>query len=127
MKKILTITFLLLYAVMNVGVSVIIHTCGGASEALLVTSNANDPCACGDEMSADDMCCTTEIKTIKLDDSQKTAAEVTIEKLAVIDLLFNKTESLNLFPDSGFTFYTLIPFSPPPINDYQVINSVFLI
>lgn len=127
MKKAFTITFLLLYAVMNIGVSVLIHTCGGESEALLVTSKVKDPCACGDEMSVDDMCCTTEIKTVKLDDSQKTAVEFTTEKLIAVDVVCNETESCNLFQDSGFRIQALIPISPPPNKDYQVTNSVFLI
>lgn len=104
-----------------------VHTCGGESEALLVTSEAHDPCVCGDEMPMEDMCCTTELKTVKLDDSQKTVAEPAVEKLTALYFLSVETASINLLQVSGFRFQTLIAFSPPPNKNYQASNSVFLI
>lgn len=127
MKKGFTILFLLLYLVLNVGLNIMIHTCGGESEALLATTSTEDPCVCSDDMPMAEMCCTTELKTVKLDDSQKNAAEPTVEKLAALDMLFVETESAHLFHDSGLRIHALIPFSPPPDKDYQVSNSVFLI
>lgn len=127
MKKAFTILFLLLYIILNVGLNIMIHTCGGESEALLATMSAEDPCVCDDGIPMEDMCCTTELKTVKLDDSQKTAAELTVEKLAALDLLFIEAEPALLFHDSGSRIHALIPFSPPPEKDYQVANSVFLI
>ena len=127
MKKAFTIFFLLLYIVLNIGLNIMIHTCGGESEALLATTSAEDPCVCGDNMQMDEMCCTTELKTVKLDDSQKTVAEPTVKKLTALNLLFVETASVTLFHDSGLRIHALIPFSPPPEKDYQVSNSVFLI
>lgn len=127
MKKVFTILLLLLYLALNVGVNILVHTCSGESEALLVTSEAKDPCVCGDEMPMEDMCCTTELKTVKLDDSQKTVAEPTVEKLTVLTLLFVETASVTLFQEPGFRIQALLSFSPPPDKDYQSSHSVFLI
>ncbi len=127
MKKAFTILFLILYLVLDVGLNIMIHTCGGDSEVLLATTTMEDPCVCDDGMPTDDMCCTTELKTVKLDDSQKTVAEPTVEKLTALNLLFVETASVALFHDSSFRIHAVIPFSPPPEKDYQVSNSVFLI
>ncbi|MEW5799300.1 MAG: hypothetical protein AB1728_09860 [Bacteroidota bacterium] len=127
MKKAFTILFLILYFVLNVGLNIMIHTCGGESVVLLAATSADDPCVCDDGVPMDDMCCTTELKTVKLDDSQKTTAEPTAEKLAALDLLFIETEPALLFHDSGSRIHALIPFSPPPNRDFQISNSVFLI
>lgn len=126
MKKTFTIVLLLLYLTLNVGLTILVHTCAGESEALLVTSEVKDPCACSDEMSMDDMCCATELKTVKLDDSQQITSSAPVEKLVVVDLLVDAQTSATITTVTGFAFRT-IPFSPPPNKDYQIFNSVFLI
>ncbi|MDD8017302.1 MAG: hypothetical protein PHP42_02895 [Bacteroidota bacterium] len=123
MKKPFIILFLLLYLALNVGVNIAIHTCGGASEALLVTSEAKDPC--GDGMPMQDMCCTTELKTVKLDDSQKVSLSAVEEKLlATIEVPVVNVSPLNNQPSS---FVILTDISPPPHKDFQISNSIFLI
>lgn len=127
MKKAFTILFMALYLVLNVGLNVMVHTCGGESEALLATTAIEDPCGCADDMSSADMCCSTEIKTIKLDDSQKIAAAQPVEQLIANDLFFVESPSVELFQDSSYCLIAFISFSPPPNKDYQVSNSSFLI
>ncbi|MEW6060458.1 MAG: hypothetical protein AB1600_00815 [Bacteroidota bacterium] len=126
MKKTFTIVFLLLYLMLNVGMTILVHTCAGESNALLVTSEVKDPCRCGDETRMEEKCCTTELKTVKLDDSQQISTPASIEKLVVVDLLAHESASVSATTTTGITFQT-IPFSPPPNKDYQIFNSVFLI
>ncbi len=124
-KKVLTILFLSVYAVLSLGLNILVHTCGGESEALLVTTEASDPCACGDEAPMEDMCCTTELKTVQLDDSQKVVLTTIEDKLfSVVDVAI-----VDIFPNEVPHLFFVIPSdtSPPPNKDLNISNSVFLI
>ena len=127
MKKPITILMLFVYTVLTAGMTIIVHTCGGESETTIAVSEAKDPCACGDEMSVD-MCCATEIKTVKIDDEQKIIATATIiEKLVVLENLVPPQFSTEQFLDSGIAFQFAAYVSPPPKTDITLVNSVFLI
>ena len=125
MKKILTISFLLLYVTLSVGLNILVHTCGSESEALLVTSNANDPCVCANEVPMEDMCCKTELKTVKLDDSQKATFSSIQETLQCLQEILVSNNTLFEFEYSSFSIQ--IDTSPPPNRNFQISNSVFLI
>jgi hypothetical protein len=133
MKKTLSILMLLVYTILTIGMSVNIHTCGEESEALLVTTSAQDPCIAGSEMPMGDpsdmglagMCCSTEIKTVKLDDAQKGTISVQPNSLVIIEYLPSASHLLIDIQHSLFVIPT--DTSPPPNKDYQTSNSVFLI
>ncbi|MDP1675919.1 MAG: hypothetical protein Q8L88_03560 [Bacteroidota bacterium] len=127
MKKPIAILMLFVYTVLTAGMTVIVHTCGEESETTIAVSEAKDPCACGDEMSVD-MCCATEIKTVKIDDEQKVIATATIiEKLVILENLVPPQFSTEQFLDSGIEFQFAANVSPPPKTDITLVNSVFLI
>jgi hypothetical protein len=127
MKKIFSIILLSVYSFLTVGMTVMVHTCGGESEATIAVTEAKDPCACGNEMPVD-MCCTTEIKTVKIDDEQKVIAEITIiEQLVVLENLVPPQFSPEQIYDSGIEFQFAATVSPPPNTDITIINSLFLI
>ena len=125
--------FLLLYVALSVGMNIIVHTCGGVSEALLVTTEVKDPCVCGDEMPMADqpgiglagMCCKTELKTVILDDSQNISIPTIEEKLVAIHVvLFTSISPLDVQCSS---FVITDDTSPPPNKYLYISNSVFLI
>jgi hypothetical protein len=127
MKNIPTILFLILYTTFSVGLNIVVHTCGGESEATLATITYEDPCGCSDE-SAADKCCTTVITTIQLDDTQKSSIAPEAEHLVALDAV--STEASFVYPAfvSEFKIDFLSSFSPPPPNnDLCISNSVFRI
>lgn len=124
--KSFSLIFLLVYSLLSVGMTVMIHTCGGESEALLATTSAEDPCGCSDESPAD-RCCTTELTTLQLNDAQILPAATTLFSLTVCEIL-----PVNVVTE-GWTSdaQVMIPFftadSSPPDDDLCIVNSVFLI
>lgn len=127
MKNILTILFLILYTTFSVGLNIVVHTCGGESEATLATTTYEDPCGCNDESSAD-KCCTTVITTIQLDDTQKSSIAPNIEQLVALDAVSMEAPFSQSTLDSKFETHFLSSFSPPPPNnDLCIGNSVFRI
>ncbi len=133
MKNFATILFLVVYSSFSVGVNILLHTCGGESEAIIVMTEAADPCLCTDVMALDgtvslsqnNLCCKIDLKTVKLDQSQKVAASSVDEKRIV----FSEIPTADLF--STAVRQTIITntsnISPPPLIDFQAVNSVFLI
>ena len=126
MKKALTIIFLFIYVILTVGLNIIIHTCGGESETLLALSTYEDPCGCAEGMETD-ICCSTEFTSVKIDEVQNITSVPTFHSISVSDVLFPQVISHGLFQDSDVQTINFIPFSPPPNNDLNIINSVFLI
>ena len=126
MKKIFSILLLLVYTILTMGMTVIVHTCGGESKAMVAASTAEDPCGCADEMPVD-KCCTTEVSTVKLDDAQKISTATIIEKLTVVEQIHVPLFSISLNINSQQPFQFTQYVSPPPITDITIINSVFLI
>lgn len=105
--------------------NILIHTCGGESEAMLATTKAEDPCACGDEMYVDDICCKTELKTVKIDDVQ-TAVSIHVEQnLTLIGIV--PVQEISTFNIHHLSFVIAVDTSPPSNKDFQIANSVFLI
>jgi hypothetical protein len=135
LKKAISITFTAIYAFLTVGVNVMVHTCGGSSETILQPFSASDPCMSGMEpmqenevgMSMSDMCCTTEITTVKIDDTQLASAIATLQPLVMVDLLSPESNSTQAITAASCTFQHAVDTSPPPREDLSLINSVFLI
>ncbi len=131
-KKIFTISFLIVYLALSVGVNILIHTCSGESTATVATSKAVDPCICNDgtpssqvNLSMADMCCTTELKTVHLDEAQ-TAAPANVEQnLIAVGTIPTIEVSTFDIRHSSFVIYS--DTSPPPKMDLHISNSVFLI
>ncbi len=126
MKKILTISFLLLYVTLSAGVNILIHTCGGESTALIATGTTEDPCGCNDENSAD-KCCTTVLKTIQLDDTQKTSVCTACEPLTMHEALPYIAGNEYSVNDPLLFSQCVTSFSPPPLDDLCIAHSVFRI
>jgi hypothetical protein len=126
MKKVLTISFLMLYLTLSVGLNIIVHSCGDSSETFLATTSVDDPCACSGMMPTD-KCCTTVLTTVQVDDVQKASIASIDDQLTVLEIVPVNTSIVPLPIDSGFRLYTLTSFSPPPPNDLCISNSVFLI
>ncbi|MFZ4621977.1 MAG: hypothetical protein ACOYNS_15555 [Bacteroidota bacterium] len=126
MKKILTISFLLLYVTLSAGVNILIHTCGGESTALIATGTTEDPCGCDDENSAD-KCCTTELKTLQVDDAQKAAVCTACEPLIVHEVLSFISGNEYSVNDPLLFDQFVTSFSPPPLDDLCIAHSVFRI
>lgn len=133
MKKLMVIFFIIVYSAFSAGVTVLIHTCGGESEALFVVTETADPCVCGDEMSTDgraavhqtDMCCTIDLKTAKIDDAQKVS--VSSFEMKSMDIFELHCSTVVSAGDQPLVFTLANNTSPPPLKDFQISNSVFLI
>lgn len=129
MKKAFTIVLLAVYAVLSVGMTIIVHTCGGESQTIIATTSIEDPCGCNDAVSSDivDKCCTTELTSAKIDDAQKISSATITEKLIVLGQINTPLFSLLQNDDSHHSVEFAPYVSPPPNTDILIINSVFLI
>lgn len=125
MKKTFTISFLILYVILNAGVNILVHTCGAEADIFVATTTIEDPCGCADEMSPSDMCCTTTVTTVKLDDAQKTVIAVQPDNVTAIEYL--PAIALSSFNIEHSLFVISSDTSPPAQKDFQASNSVFLI
>jgi hypothetical protein len=126
MKKIVTIVQLSLYLFFAAGVTVKVHSCSGHTSAQFAL-NANDPCADGNKAAMPDMCCKLELKTSKIDDEQLAVAQQASKPLSVIGILPVESFSYNVIHHSEFISPNFTDTSPPPLNDLNIFNSVFLI
>lgn len=126
MKKLTVIFLILFYAVFSAGFNVLLHTCGGETEALLATASYEDPCGCTDAM-PDYRCCTTELTTVKLIDAQQVVVTKTIESILSVDILFQEQLVSDLASISSSKLLQNISISPSPPFDLNILHSVFLI
>jgi hypothetical protein len=124
MKRILTIFFLATYVILSVGLTIVVHTCGGESDASLATATAGDPCCCGTPTPMDGMCCFTTLTTIRLNEAQQTAIVNVDQSLAVVGFVPSST---NLFSDLQPSSILHRNQHPPPREDITLRNSVLLI
>lgn len=104
MKKILAILFSIFYFGFSSGAAFSIHYC--MKELVSVSQNADDICAkCG--VKEKKGCCKTEIKILKVDDSQKsdylnfdflsTVSEIPVKhQFAIIDKSFSATKFIQI-------------------------------
>jgi len=119
---------LFVYTVLTAGMTIIVHTCGGETDTIIAISTVVDPCGCDDATTSEvmDKCCTSEVKTAKLDDAQKVSIASIVEKLTVIGQIQTPIVTLvNNDSQSNFLFVPTV--SPPPNTDINIINSIFLI
>lgn len=132
MKQFFAIFIFVVYSVFTVGLNVLIHTCGGESESMIVTTEAVDPYMCGDSMPAGsgmnivpaDDCCSTEFKMVKIDESQNIPVSSfagTVTETALLQT--NDTAS----PHTLALPLIVTPNTSPPHVEIHIFNSVFLI
>ena len=124
MKKTLTILFLIVYTLLGAGVSVVIHTCGGVSDAALASAQYEDPCGCDDGTSAE-MCCTTVMTTVKVEDAQQTPTAPMLQTDSA-----GQPHPAPPVPSLTEPAFAGVPFfdsSPPLTYDLTVLHSVFRI
>ena len=126
MKKLFTILLVVFYGIFTAGVNVMIHTCGGESEALIATSSFEDPCGCSDEMPGD-RCCTTEITTVQLDEEQQSVLSFSLDPLQVTALCAQCEYGVDPLPAIAAGDVHFVTDSPPPELDLNILHSVFLI
>jgi hypothetical protein len=129
MKKPIVIMMLFVYTVLTVGMTIIVHTCGGETDTIIAISTVEDPCGCDDATTSEvmDKCCTAEVKTAKLDDAQKVSVATIVEKLIVVGQVHTPLFFALLNNDSNQNFQFAPAVSPPPNTDLNIVNSVFLI
>lgn len=126
MKKLFIILLAVLYGVFTAGVNVMIHTCGGESEALIATNSFEDPCGCSDEMPGD-RCCTTEVTTVQLDEAQQSVLPVSLDPLQVTAVRSMSECGIDLLPSITAVDAPIIADTSPPDLDLNILHSVFLI
>jgi hypothetical protein len=125
MKNLLIIPLMLVYLTMSVGLTILIHTCGGESEAMVATTSTEDPCGCGDMM-PEDRCCTTELSTVKLSDEQKSASAPSEQQWMFLGMLAAVHSPLPAHTETSVPFSTATD-PPPPPDDLCIVHSVFRI
>ncbi len=126
MKQLIAISLVFFYSASTLGVTLLLHTCGGESETIIAATSAEDPCGCA-EMMPDDRCCTTELTTVKIDDEHVFTAPVIVEQPPMAALAAAALSSHSGPEEDRAAGVSLIPISPPPNNDLHIFNSVFLI
>lgn len=96
MRKITNILFAALYLFISTGFTITVHYCGGeASNVSLVrTYGDKDPCGCSDT-ACEKPCCTDEVHTIKLTDSQKAEAKFVQNSFELIVAVFHAEDILS--------------------------------
>lgn len=125
MNRFFIIPLLFVYLTMSVGVTIMVHTCGGESEAMVATTSAEDPCGCGDLM-PEERCCTTELSTVKLSDEQKSASALAELQWTLLGTLPAAPSIVSPAVDLDTPLQSSIDPSPPP-DDLCIVHSVFLI
>lgn len=88
-QRIFSIAFVLVYLGLAVGINVLLHTCGGETDANFAPVTQEDPCGCSDVMDAADRCCTVEVRSFQLQDDQPAPAVVTTPTLDASHILFS--------------------------------------
>jgi len=75
-KKIIQISFAVIYFFLTTGFTVTLHFCGGevSDVSIVRTHGDEDPCGC-EPTSCMDSCCLDDVTTIKLSDSHKSEAK----------------------------------------------------
>lgn len=124
MKKNLTILFLIVYTLLGAGVNVVVHTCGGVSDASFATVQFEDPCGCGDD-SEPEMCCTTVMTTVKVEDSQQASSAPTVRTESSVQPL--PAGAVPALPEPVFADVPFFDSSPPLTHDLILLHSVFRI
>ena len=127
MKKGFPIFFVSLYLFLTVGVNILIHTCGGKATVVVATTSVQDPCRNCEGADVDEMCCSTVVKTLQINDEQLAVAPEIVNPLVIVDLLPIETISFQLLdsPIERGHYYTDTP--PPSYQELNIVNSVFLI
>lgn len=126
MKKIFVIVLVMFYAIFTAGVNIMVHTCGGESEAMIATTSFEDPCGCSDEMSGD-RCCTTEVTTVKLNEAQQSILAVSLDPVQVTMLHSFRTPGIDTPADDTALRNNGDSDPSPPDLDLHILHSVFLL
>ncbi len=126
MRKIFSIGFLAVYLFLTAGVNIIIHTCGGEATASIETTKYEDPCGCNDEMNAEDVCCTTKITALQIDDVQLSSIPFVPKIISAIDILPVEIFTYPVLAQRNTTNF-INGISPPPTATINISNCVFLI
>ncbi|MBW7887235.1 MAG: hypothetical protein H3C35_02610 [Bacteroidetes bacterium] len=126
MKKATVILFLAVYTLLIVGVNIMVHTCGGETESILAPLSAEDPCGSEDGTMPNDMCCKTEIKSVKISDEQLAASAASCEPLTVSNMLPVLSSTVSI-QETAVLFSSPYEIYPPPKLALYISHSVFLI
>ena len=126
MKNLSIILLLAFYLLFTVGVTVAVHTCGSDATAAVVTGQVEDPCGCSDTPS-DEMCCTTSVTTLKIDDSQSVSSCAPCEQLTLLGTVPTAVIAAPVLQDHTNNSFSALDPSPPPSDDLCIVHSIFRI
>jgi hypothetical protein len=125
MAKGFIILFLFLYLVLSTGVQVMIHTCGDSKSTTMMPLSTKTSCGC-DDVHGEDLCCKTEFKLFKLDDTQNIQASIQIGKYLAeqaCDIIIDQPLSIQHISTIPIEF----KYSPPSAVSTNILNCTFLI
>ncbi len=96
MRKTTNILFAVLYLFLTTGFTITIHFCGGVVSdiSIMRSYDDKDPCGC-DGSACEKPCCTDEVHTIKLTDSQKAEAKFVQNSFELIVAVFHAEDLLS--------------------------------
>jgi hypothetical protein len=123
-KTVTSITLITLYSLFTVGITVLVHTCGGYRTVNVMPVSLEDPCGCNDADS-DEPCCTLDVKTVHLEDDHQATPAVTLVSLdfTIQDFPHNTEIPHGDHVVSPVPVDTSPPFSPP----LTILHSTLLI
>jgi hypothetical protein len=123
-KRLASITFILVFLLLSGGVQILVHTCGGETTVELMPVSAGDPCGC-ENGPPDARCCTVELKSFHLDDMQRTIAAplLKVEPIAIVEL----PHLQNFTAAEVFERQFPVNHSPPRTVSATILNCTFLV
>jgi hypothetical protein len=125
-KKVIQISFAIVYLFLTAGFTITVHYCGGmlSDVSIVRTYGDKDPCGC--DASCGDSCCNDEVHTIKIADSHKSEVKFNQNSFELVVTLFH-LENYSPFNNAN-TEFSSNHFSgdtgPPSLYLY---NCTFLI
>lgn len=128
MRRIVSISILILYLVSFSGILMSFHFCGGKLSNIDFFSDASHQCSCGKKAMKPN-CCKDKTVLLKANDGLA-KTETHIFKISAPKLIFTLVNQVNVLPSAHFQFVTSDFFHPPPFKpkaSIHIFNGVFLI
>lgn len=106
MKKLLQISFAVIYLFLTTGFTVTLHFCGGevSDVSIVRTYGDEDPCGC-DASACGNSCCTDNISMIKLSDSHKSEVNYIQNSFELVIFFIDAENFLNEL-NKNYEFHT---------------------
>lgn len=126
MKKVIQISFAIVYLFLTTGFTITVHNCGGmlSDVSIVRTYGDQDPCGC--DNSCGDSCCNNEVQTIKLADSHKSEAKFNQNSFELVVAIFH-LEDVSPYNNTKTEFSSNHFFGDPGPPSLYLYNCTFLI